>query len=536
MTAPALAKNIGGIRHYPDGDGGWVPSVTAVLGVLDLNVDGLISWASNIGVAVGMEIGPEGDLDDAKRIAHARRRESSKVGDSVHASLELIAKQRMNGEPVMFCEWETDECRGYVKAGDDFMFSQVKSIDAVEVTLLGDGYAGSVDLVATLHDGTKAAIDWKTGKQHGKHALQVAAYAMAKHALDLDGTPIDPPDMWAGIVVYLHADGTWTAINVEDIDDAYEAFQFALSGLENVIHVNDSIKNAITTSVIQSVDAAPSAPEGAAAPVEPSGPPSPEVGAASAPSVLEDRRAWVVERAGTIAETPEHWDELMAIWPEGAPKVSEAGEGWLDRMAKACSEIEQAHRYGFSDPDPATDEVPGNDPRALAVLDLAERLPHDLVQNVLAEMKTAGYPSISSGRCTDAQVATVRGWVESCHVEHTARVAIVREAFESIAATTDDHTLSRLLDLGDTLTEDDVEKVVAVTSGIKAGVVKVSVDSTLSVILEADEAALVALCGSKRELLSLAKGEAQRLGFHPPKSTAEVLADPILSGAVAGAA
>ena len=54
----------------------------------------------------------------------------------------------------------------------------------VEKIIAGDGYAGTVDAVGVMRDGTPALVDWKSGRGgaiYNEYLLQWHAYAAALH-------------------------------------------------------------------------------------------------------------------------------------------------------------------------------------------------------------------------------------------------------------------------------------------------------------------------------------------------------------------
>lgn len=535
MTTPARSKNIGGIRHYPDLQGRWVPSVTAVLKVLDLSVDGLISWASNIGVEIGQAM-HDADFADAKRAAHAKRRAKAELGDVVHQYLEDHCRGREG--VVAAAESMHPEAAGYVNAGVKFLAEHVAEVLAVEVTMLGDGYAGSCDLVVRLVDGRVAVVDWKTGKPSRKHMLQLAAYARAGQWVDeVDGewkVRGDWQRVEVGVAVYLHDDGTFDAPAIDggDLALAFQTFEYAVDALEVVLTATSQMKD-VTTFDLDLADGASTAPDAAQASVEP-----PPTDAPSAPpSTGEKRRDWVHRRVVAI-EKAGHLAELLADWP--AAKISEATTDDIDAMARRCSFIEQTHAMPLPDPDPTTDPLPADDPRVKAVQALAAELPADLLAVVREHMSAHSIPSLSSGRCTEAQVDSVRSVAQSMHIEATARIGIAREAAERVAKHTDLPTLLRLAGVeGTTLTEDEMEAVVALAAGIECGVLVVTVgvegdDFAVGLEVETDE--LVRRFGGRKALLVVAKEQADRLGVKRPAKTDDVVADPVLVGATLGAA
>lgn len=77
----------------------------------------------------------------------------------------------------------------------------IVSVAIVERLVVGDIFAGTVDLVATMSDGKTAIVDWKTGSPSNSHFVQLSAYA--------DGLKTTVPDLkiQRRLVVYIPAKG-----------------------------------------------------------------------------------------------------------------------------------------------------------------------------------------------------------------------------------------------------------------------------------------------------------------------------------------
>ena len=224
MTTPALAQNVKGKgRHYQAPDGELVPSITNVLGVL--NKPALPRWAAKMVAeqAVAMRDSlPK--LDEAEAIdmlKGAPWRSSGRAADrgtTIHAYLET----RLQGlEPKEI----SGEAARFRKAADAFLDEWTPEPLHLEMTVFGDGYAGTGDLWATLNNGAVAVLDYKTSKAiYPEAALQLAALAHATTTPDGDAAPkVD--EAW---VVRIGEDG-YEAKQVADIDGCYQVFRSLLT-------------------------------------------------------------------------------------------------------------------------------------------------------------------------------------------------------------------------------------------------------------------------------------------------------------------
>lgn len=224
MTTPVLAENVKGKgRHYRSPDGELLPSVTNVLSVI--NKPALPRWAAKVVAeqAVAMRDSlPK--LDEAEAIDMLKGspwRSSGRAADrgtTVHAYLEAklegLDPKEISGEAAR-----------YRKAADQFLAEWAPQPVAIELTVFGDGYAGTGDLWATLNNGATAVLDYKTSKAiYPEAALQLAA--LAKATTTADGSPAVPVDeAW---VIRIGEDG-YEAKQVRDLDGCYETFQACLA-------------------------------------------------------------------------------------------------------------------------------------------------------------------------------------------------------------------------------------------------------------------------------------------------------------------
>lgn len=208
-------------------DGERVPSVTGVIGKA-LGKPGLVKWSAReaaLWAAAHVDelpiLGPESWIREATTASDRTRDRAADDGKAVH----LIAERLVFGEPV------PDEGPDGLPFPDDVrrMGEQVARFqDTWEVSPIlvecpvfheGDRWAGTLDLVADLRDGSRWLLDYKTGSSGvwPETALQVAAYGNATHCQlgerDLLMSPIDRygalwvrPDGWQLVPLVADAD------------------------------------------------------------------------------------------------------------------------------------------------------------------------------------------------------------------------------------------------------------------------------------------------------------------------------------------
>jgi hypothetical protein len=153
--------------------GEWYVSVTTALSVIPKPY--LTAWRGRIG------------NDEADRVAEDAATHGTLVHDSIAALLLGQMEFQQITDPV---------ARISVGVAMDWIGDNVKRVIHAERRLacLEHKFAGTVDLVAEMKDGSVALADWKTDKsgewsaKKCEHAAQLAAYQMA---LEEDGLTID---------------------------------------------------------------------------------------------------------------------------------------------------------------------------------------------------------------------------------------------------------------------------------------------------------------------------------------------------------
>lgn len=166
---------------------GWVPGVSTVLRVLAKPQ--LVDWIVQQNVLAAVTtLRLEGEsLDDfVKRImdkdARAETDAARDRGTEMHAALELLFQGRGTEVDDEMLAWVYPAAEEILNR---FPIGAIHSLCEIERVVVGDGYAGKVDL---MHNDTSGCLwlwDWKTTKKLPKgeawpeHRLQLSAYAQA---------------------------------------------------------------------------------------------------------------------------------------------------------------------------------------------------------------------------------------------------------------------------------------------------------------------------------------------------------------------
>ena len=221
------------VEDVPDGVT-MMPSVTNVLSVYSDGGDGLLYWAGEQAVRSMYRDGFPADVDRAVELHRgafrAARDKRAEAGTRAHTLAEVLTSNL----PLPSGISEEDE-----QFADAFMqfWSDVQPEPVhTEVTVYGDAYAGTADLVAMV-DGVLTVIDYKTrgkpektGKVYDKTRMQLAGLSAA---LDValpsdDGWTTERLNIRAGMAVILYPDGTYHAEQVQDLFRWQGAFYAAL--------------------------------------------------------------------------------------------------------------------------------------------------------------------------------------------------------------------------------------------------------------------------------------------------------------------
>lgn len=172
-----------------------LPSVTTILRIL--HKQALVDWLIEQAVlAVVTTPRNPGEADDAfiQRVLHTERQHEQEsaaardLGTQMHDCLEhlLRGNEGLGPEQISVLPW--------VRPAFEAISARGKTV-AVEKVVVGNGYAGKLDLQQEAPDGTIWLYDWKTTKKlpdrgaWPEHRLQLSAYAAAFNT-DLDVAPI----------------------------------------------------------------------------------------------------------------------------------------------------------------------------------------------------------------------------------------------------------------------------------------------------------------------------------------------------------
>lgn len=228
MTTPALAQDVKGKgRHYlnPETEV-LVPSVTNVIGSLDK--PGLMFWAARtvaeqaVALAGSLQnLDPSEAVDMLKGSPWRNSNRAASRGTNVHTIVENI----LNGQSEVIINDASPEAKPYLAQALRFFADHEVKPWHTEVSMFGDGYAGTCDFVGTI-DGTPCLIDWKTGKNgpYKEVALQLSALGHTEFAV-INGEPqyIKPmPQLW--LAVHFTPD----KYKIVQVEDSYEAFRHLL--------------------------------------------------------------------------------------------------------------------------------------------------------------------------------------------------------------------------------------------------------------------------------------------------------------------
>lgn len=225
MTSPPFRKgayyNIEGVKY---------PSVTTILRVI--NKPALITWLQKRAAEKALEDPAVYDTPQKVMAALELDRDSAgQRGSTAHAVAH---------EYVRFLKKEIteDDLRPYQ---DDPYYPAIVSffetlkpeIIASELTVFNREhvYAGTLDLLATMQDGKRYVVDWKTAKAvWPEYSLQIEAYRQCDGAI-VPGDPStlekwDGPLAEAGAVVLLKPNGTF---QFHKVPADFEVFLAALA-------------------------------------------------------------------------------------------------------------------------------------------------------------------------------------------------------------------------------------------------------------------------------------------------------------------
>ena len=266
LPAPKLNEGIGGHWYTADGqpayevskaDGtglrpttlrdakklGLLPSVTTILGILDKPQLTLwkIKTAVRVSAAVARTDGEDEDAWVERVLAKAGEpvAEAADLGSRIHDAIEMVCR----GET-----WDSATLGAYVAPVIGWLVGKLGKggrIVAQESIIVNAayGFAGRVDCVIDMPDGTIWVVDWKSRKTRASetnerafapydtHRLQLAAYA-AEWALNQG--PGKPGRGWAkvhcaNVMTSSTEPGRFAVAEHADPESAWEAFKATLA-------------------------------------------------------------------------------------------------------------------------------------------------------------------------------------------------------------------------------------------------------------------------------------------------------------------
>jgi hypothetical protein len=166
-------------------------------------------------------LGRDGMVKALKEVPWTARDTAAVRGTAVHT----LAEKLIDGERVDV----PDELAGHVEACVGFM-DQWKPRAVLTEAVVGSrrwGYAGTLDLIADLPDGSRALLDYKTGASGiwPETALQLSAYRWADFFAGIDDTevPMSEVGIDCSYAVWLRADG-YDVIPVDTTAAVFKVF------------------------------------------------------------------------------------------------------------------------------------------------------------------------------------------------------------------------------------------------------------------------------------------------------------------------
>lgn len=209
MAEPRTGRVNRGKGHRYLLDGERIPGVTTIIGD-GLPKPALMNWGIKTVASAAVDQWDElAELPVSERIEKLKkapwedRDTAARRGSEVHTLAEKLGA----GEKIDVPE----ELAGHVEACVAFLNDWNPEILVAERPVFSrrHKYGGTFDLIATLADGQRWLLDYKTNRSgpFGETALQLAAYRAADFYLDEDSNEQALPAVDACGVIWLRADG-----------------------------------------------------------------------------------------------------------------------------------------------------------------------------------------------------------------------------------------------------------------------------------------------------------------------------------------
>ena len=210
FRAPFVRRTYGRGHGYKDANGLKVPGVTTILSK-GLPKPALVNWAARTAAeyaidnwAMLADLPISERLDMIRRAPDATKNAAALRGTKLHDAAEvLIDTGTVDVDPE-----QVPLVESYARFLSDWQV-QPEFVES-SVYNVTHGYAGTLDLIATLAGGRRWLLDIKTSKRvYGDMALQLAAYRHAEflHDDDTEGDDIAMPQVEAVGIIHVRADG-----------------------------------------------------------------------------------------------------------------------------------------------------------------------------------------------------------------------------------------------------------------------------------------------------------------------------------------
>lgn len=404
--------------------------------------------------------------------------------------------------------------------------TQCISVDSPSST-----YLCGEQMIPTHNTGRDLSYSWT------EIAIQLALYAHASTIYDPVSETHDPMpevDQTRALVMHLPVGQATCTLYEVDIAAGWEMAQICGT-------VRDWRKRKNLAAKFSGADApsvAPRTVSGSSSDGTPASAPESPLEQYETEPARADRREWITGRVRAISEHPDALATLLRAWPEGIEGFKNGHQHTnpeVVAIAKACAEAERAHRLAFPDRDPveveATACVRPDDQQIIELTDRLRTLPPDLLAEVEAEAVTArGIPRMSSGRCTRAQLDQIAELVSAACATAAERRGLINAHLavleEKVPRALHGEVLRVITrgrhDEADRLTEWEAERLGEIVDAIGLGLLELGGDGFAA---HTDM--------SRGDLLAAGKAIADELGIDRPKSSADVLGDPVLFAALA---
>ena len=183
-----------------------------------LNKPGLVTWALKQSAKVATA-DPSLSIEGVISAVYKQRDTAGNIGTMLHH----IAEDKVSGKKIDVAKL-TPSVQPYVEALLDF-FEEVKpKVIHTEATVFNTkyGFAGTLDLMATLHKDTVWILDYKTGKNiYPENGLQQVAYKNGTHLRKKDGTIIPMPKVAKTGIIHLKKNATFSLVEVDEPFDVF---------------------------------------------------------------------------------------------------------------------------------------------------------------------------------------------------------------------------------------------------------------------------------------------------------------------------